>query len=159
MRFDRGPRPEGYRWTARKEAMYLRREAREVEKIARDYPLFVGQFQPPPTRPVDEERARRECQLRESEQRWRALMASQWRRVRREYFACTPALRAAILEEWNRWRGPARPVYFTTWWRSTTACWRRSPACSANVKPLRWRVSARRQPRRRPCLLREYRKP
>ena len=112
MRFDREPRPEGYRWTARKEAMHLRREAREVAKIARDYPLFVGQFQPPPARPVDEERARRERQLRESDQRWRELMASQWRRVRREYFACTPDMRAAILEEWNRWRGPARPVYF-----------------------------------------------
>lgn len=113
MRFDRQPRPEGYQWTARKEALHLRREAREVEKIARDYPLFVGEFQPRPTVPVEEERKRREQQLMESEQRWRDLMAEQWRVSRREYFACPPAMRAAIMGEWNRWRGPLRPVYFT----------------------------------------------
>jgi hypothetical protein len=113
MRFDREPRPQGYCWTPRKEAMYLRREARDAEKIARDYPLFVGQFEPRPTLPVAEERARRERQLYESEQRWRDLKASQWRRARREYFACPPAMREAIAEAWRRWPGPARPVYFT----------------------------------------------
>jgi hypothetical protein len=79
MRFDREPRPQGYCWTQRKEAMYLRREARDAEKIARDYPLFVGQFEPRPTLPVEEERARRERQLSASDQRWRDLKASQWR--------------------------------------------------------------------------------
>lgn len=113
MRFDREPRPEAYCWTARKQALYLRREAREAEKIARDYPLFVGEFQPRPTRPLDEERQRRERQLLESDQRWRDLMASQWRRVRCEFFACPPEMRSAIADEWGRWRGPARPMYFS----------------------------------------------
>ncbi|MEM5314164.1 hypothetical protein [Paraburkholderia sp. JHI869] len=113
MRFDREPRAEGYNWTARKEALFLRREAREVEKIARDYPLFVGQFQPRPTLPVDDERRRRERMLLESDQRWRDLQARFWRQARSAYFACSPEMRAAILVEWNEWRGAARPLYFT----------------------------------------------
>ncbi|WP_321936192.1 hypothetical protein [Paraburkholderia sp. J8-2] len=113
MRFEREPRAEGYNWTARKEALFLRREAREAERIARDYPLFVGQFQPRPTIPVDDERKRRERMLLESEQRWRDLQARFWRQARQAYFVCEPETRAAIIAEWNQWRGPARPLYFT----------------------------------------------
>jgi hypothetical protein len=113
MRFDREPRAEGYNWTARKEALFLRREAREAEKIARDYPLFVGQFQPRPALPVDDERKRRERMLRESDERWRDLQARFWRQARRAYFGCDPGMRAAIIAEWSQWRGPARPLYFT----------------------------------------------
>ncbi|WP_434667789.1 hypothetical protein P5W99_36140 [Paraburkholderia sp. A3BS-1L] len=113
MRFEREPRPEGYCWTARKEALYLRRGAREAEKIARDYPLFIDEFQPCPTLPVDEERKRRERMLAESDQRWRDLQARFWRQSRHEYFACEPVMRAAIIAEWNQWRGPLRPLYFT----------------------------------------------
>jgi hypothetical protein len=113
MRFDREPRAEGYNWTARKEALFLRREAREAEKIARDYPLFVGEFRPRPLPPVDEERKRRERMLAESDQRWRDLQARFWRQSRLAYFACKPDVRVAIMAEWNQWRGPARPLYFT----------------------------------------------
>jgi hypothetical protein len=113
MRFDREPRPDGYCWTARKEALYLRRGVREAEKIARDYPLFVDQFEPRPTLPVDEERKRRERMLQESDQRWRDLQARVWRQARSAYFACSPEMRAAIVAEWNQWRGPVKPLYFT----------------------------------------------
>ncbi|CAG9255019.1 conserved hypothetical protein [Paraburkholderia unamae] len=113
MRFDREPRPEGYCWTARKEALYLRRGTREVEKIARDYPLFVDQFRPRPTLPVGEERKRRERMLLKSDQQWRDLQARFWRQARSAYFACAPEMRAAIVAEWNQWRGPAKPLYFT----------------------------------------------
>jgi hypothetical protein len=42
----------------------------------------------------------------------RDLYAQQWRRLRREYFACTPDVRARITEAWKAWRGPANPVCF-----------------------------------------------
>jgi hypothetical protein len=62
---------------------------------------------------LHEKQARRERLFQEAEQRMRDLYAQQWRCTRREYFACTPDQRARIKEEWERWRGPARPSAFS----------------------------------------------
>ncbi|WP_027800279.1 hypothetical protein [Paraburkholderia dilworthii] len=113
MRFDRQGRPEGFSWTSRRQALFLSREQRQREKLAQAYPLFSEQLELPPTRTLDEEHARRERLFMEAEQRMRDLYARQWRRARREYFACTPDQRARIKEEWERWRGPARPSAFS----------------------------------------------
>ncbi|MGF6836442.1 hypothetical protein QF001_000309 [Paraburkholderia youngii] len=112
MRFDRTPKVEGLRWTSRMQALHLSRQDRAREKIERAYPLFSDQIETPQALSVDEERERRERLLYQSEQRMRDLRAQQWRRLRREYFACTPGVRARILEAWKAWRGPANPVCF-----------------------------------------------
>ena len=113
MRFDRQARPEGFSWTSRRQALFLSREQRQREKLAQAYPLFSEQLELPPARTLDEEQARRERLFLEAEQRMRDLYAQQRRRTRREYFACTPDQRARIKEEWERWRGPARPSAFS----------------------------------------------
>ncbi|MGY6163375.1 hypothetical protein [Paraburkholderia strydomiana] len=113
MRFDRQARPEGFSWTSRRQALFLSREQRQREKLAQAYPLFSEQLELPPARTLDEEQARRERLFLEAEQRMRDLYAQQWRRTRREYFACTPDQRARIKEEWERWRGSARPSAFS----------------------------------------------
>lgn len=51
--------------------------------------------------------------LLKSDQQWRDLQARFWRQARSAYFACAPEMRAAILAEWNQWRGPAKPLHFT----------------------------------------------
>ncbi|MGF6960629.1 hypothetical protein QFZ97_006741 [Paraburkholderia youngii] len=112
MRFDRTPKVEGLRWTSRMQALHLSRQDRAREKIERAYPLFSDQIEVPQAVSVDEERERRERLLYQSEQRMRDLYAQQWRRLRREYFACTPDVRARIMEAWKAWRGPANPVCF-----------------------------------------------
>jgi hypothetical protein len=113
MRFNRYPKVEGYRWTPRMEALHLRRQERAAEKIAVRYPLFSDQIETPEALSIDAEKERRERLLFQSEQRMRDLFARQWRDSRREYFACPSDVRARIMEEWNRWRGPANPVSFT----------------------------------------------
>lgn len=113
MRFDRQARPEGFSWTSRRQALFLSREQRQLEKLARAYPLFSDQLELPPARTLDEEQARRERLFLQAEQRMRDLYAQQWRSTRREYFACAPEQRARIMEEWTRWPGPARPSAFS----------------------------------------------
>jgi hypothetical protein len=113
MRFERQARPEGFSWTARRKALFLSREQRQRDKLARAYPLFSDQLELPPARTLDEEHARRERLLMLSDQRMRDLYAKQWRHARREYFACTAEQRARIMEEWVRWPGAARPVSFS----------------------------------------------
>ncbi|CAD6556564.1 hypothetical protein LMG28727_06139 [Paraburkholderia kirstenboschensis] len=113
MRFDRYPRCEGYRWTPRMETLHLRRQDRAAEKIAQAYPLFSDQIAPPRALSVEEERVRRERMYDRSEQRMRDLVAGQWRRLRREYFACSADVRERIVSEWKAWRGPANPVCFS----------------------------------------------
>ncbi|OLL27205.1 hypothetical protein BTH42_34140 [Burkholderia sp. SRS-W-2-2016] len=112
MRFDRTPKVEGLRWTSRMQALHLSRQDRARQKIERAYPLFSDQIETPQALSVDEERQRRERLLYQSEHRMRDLYAQQWRRLRREYFACTPDMHARIMEAWKAWRGPARPVCF-----------------------------------------------
>jgi len=112
MRFDRQPQIEGYNWTARKEAMYLKRHEREAKRIERDIPLFADQFAPAPSLDVEDEKARRDRMARRSEQTMRNLDAKHWRKGRAAYFACAPEVRALIAEEWRNWRGPAKPGYF-----------------------------------------------
>lgn len=112
MRFDRTPKVEGLRWTPRMQALHLSRQNRARDRIERAYPLFSDQIEVALALSVDEERERRERLLYQSEQRMRDLYAQQWRRLRREYFACTPDVRARIMEAWKAWRGPARPVCF-----------------------------------------------
>ncbi|REG45456.1 hypothetical protein B0G80_9051 [Paraburkholderia sp. BL6669N2] len=113
MRFDRQARPEGFSWTSRRQALFLSREQRQLEKLAKAYPLFSDQLELPPARTLDEELARRERLFLQAERRMRDLYAQQWRRSRREYFACTPDQRARIMEEWTGWPGPARPSAFS----------------------------------------------
>jgi hypothetical protein len=113
MRFDRYPKVEGYRWTPRMESLHLGRQARAVAKIAARYPLFSDQIEVPPALSIDAEKERRERLLLQSEQRTRDMFARQWRDCRREYFACSPEVRSQIMGEWNRWRGPAMPIYFS----------------------------------------------
>jgi hypothetical protein len=113
MRFDRYPRHEGYRWTARMESLHLRRQDRAAEKIAQAYPLFADQIAAPQALSVDEEKARRERMYDRSEQRMRDLIASEWRSLRREYFACPVDVRERTISEWKGWRGPANPVCFS----------------------------------------------
>jgi hypothetical protein len=112
MRFDRYPRYEGYRWTSRMETLHVRRQDRAVEKIAQAYPLFADQIAAPQALSVDEEKARRERMYERSEQRMRDLVAGQWRRLRREFFACPVEVRERTMSEWKAWRGPANPVCF-----------------------------------------------
>src|SRR5258706_7055356 len=103
MRFDRRSRPEDYRWTARKEVFHVRRQQRDMEKIARAYPLFTDQFVPPPVLPVEEEKTLRERMMLASDQRMRDLLARQWRSARGAYFACSAEVRSRIREKWTRW--------------------------------------------------------
>jgi hypothetical protein len=95
------------------EALHLNRQERAREKIAHAYPLFSDQIEAPRALSVDEEKERRERLLHRSERRMRDLFAEQWRRLRREYFACTPDVRARIMDDWRCWRGPANPVCFS----------------------------------------------
>ncbi|MGF6547199.1 hypothetical protein [Paraburkholderia youngii] len=97
MRFDRTPKVEGLRWTSRMQALHLSRQDRARQKIERAYPLFSDQIETPQALSVDEERVRRERLLCQSEQRMRDLYAQQWRRLPREYFACTSDVRARIM--------------------------------------------------------------
>jgi hypothetical protein len=113
MRFDRYPKLEGHCWTRRMEVLHLRRQERAIEKVAQAYPLFSDQIEVPQVRSVEEEKAHRDRLLLLSEQRTRDLFARHWRGARREYFACAPHVRARIRDEWNRWTGPAKPVYLS----------------------------------------------
>jgi hypothetical protein len=113
MRFDRQARPEGFSWTARRQALFLRRGERQKEKLQEAYPLFSDQLELPPSCTLEEEQARRERLFIQAEQRMRDLFAQQWRRTRSEYFACTHEQRARIMEDWVRWPGPAKPGAFS----------------------------------------------
>ncbi|MGP8486058.1 hypothetical protein ACT2FY_08670 [Paraburkholderia fungorum] len=75
MRFDRQARPEGFSWTSRRQALFLSREQRKLEKLARAYPLFSDQLELPPALTLEEEQARRERLFLQSEQRMRDLYA------------------------------------------------------------------------------------
>ena len=75
MRFDRQARIEGYVWTARKEASYLKRHEREAKRIQQDIPLFAEQFAPEPSLDVEDEKVRRDRMARRSEQTMRDLDA------------------------------------------------------------------------------------
>lgn len=112
MRFDRRRRVEGSTWTARKEAAFLQRHKRLEKRIERDYPLFTVEFAPAPETDVEAEKARRDRMALKGDQDMRDLCAKHWRSARAAYFACPPAVRAQITDEWRRWRGPAEAGYF-----------------------------------------------
>jgi len=112
MRFQRLARPAPVEWTARKAAAAAARPARQAAKDARAYPLLADQLAPPPPVDLAVERAHRDASAVALMRELRASAARVWREARRDYFAATPAQRAAIAEAWRAWRGPAAALYF-----------------------------------------------
>lgn len=112
MRFDRKPKPEEFKWTARRLALFRSKAARAKARLSAAYPLFADQIELPPQLSEEEEAQRRQIVAIRAEQRLRDLLAAHWRHGRRQYFACDESTRAQIMLMWRAWSGPALPSYF-----------------------------------------------
>lgn len=112
MRFDRHPRFEGITWTERKRLAAERKPQRDRKRLEKAYPLFADQLPVATALPEADEIDLRTRQAHKSEQAMRDLDAKHWRKGRSLYFACSPAMRAAIQAEWRAWRGPANARCF-----------------------------------------------
>lgn len=113
MRFKRREPLSDYNWTKRKESSYLRSNERAAARVTRDYPLFSGEFAPPPLLDVDSEKARRARDLERRERDWRDMTARHWRNARKAYFSCSSEVRRIIMAEWRTWPGPLEGCYFS----------------------------------------------
>lgn len=107
MRFTRQERYNPIAFTARRQAAFTRKQARERER----YPLLADHVAAE-QHSVEEEIARRTVRTDSCEQRMRAYYARSWRDARRIYFAQPEAVRAVIRAKWSAWVGPTTSTYF-----------------------------------------------
>jgi len=112
MQFKRAERHEAITYTSRKQAAFNRKRVREQQSM----PLFADQIAQE-QHPWDEEKRRRDQRNRRSVQRMRDLYARQWRKVRKDYPALPPALKAQCKAQWHAFWGPKNPP---TWPISST---------------------------------------
>ena len=101
MLFDRYPRYEGFRDTARKRSAVLRKQRAERDAL----PLFADQIaavQPS----VDEVMAKRCLQANAFEVERRKFEAKWWRIARASYFRLPTEEKANVLDRWRHWWGP-----------------------------------------------------
>lgn len=112
MRFARYGRAAGFAWTDRKLAAAQGRAVREVKRTQDRYPLLADQLPAPAPLDANTEAARRDLEMRESEQRIRDFHARVWRQARRDYQQAGPEQQAAIRAGWRAWTGPVTSLYY-----------------------------------------------
>lgn len=112
MKFLRTERYGKIELTQRRQRAIETKPVRDRQRLADKHPLFADQL--PTAEPVDvqEVLAKRQAHSDSFERDMRASQARFWRRARHDYFASNPQVRAAILSEWNAWRGPRSSTNF-----------------------------------------------
>lgn len=109
MKFRRQER-YSYHWTPAKEAAYLRKPQRVLNKLAERYPLIADQLTTPQSS-LEAEKQRREELSNKSEMNMRNFRANQWRKARKLYFSCDQNTREIIKQAWQNGVYPADPTY------------------------------------------------
>ncbi|ELY2291466.1 hypothetical protein VET36_004546 [Salmonella enterica] len=109
MKFRRQER-YSYHWTPAKEAAYLRKPQRVLNKLAERYPLIADQLTTPQSS-LEAEKQRREELSNKSEMNMRNFRANQWRKARKLYFSCDQNTREIIKQAWQNGVYPADPIY------------------------------------------------
>ncbi|EAV5730412.1 hypothetical protein NMA32_003632 [Salmonella enterica] len=109
MKFRRQER-YSYHWTPAKEAAYLRKPQRVLNKLAERYPLIADQLTTSQSS-LESEKQRREELSNKSEMNMRNFRANQWRKARKLYFSCDQNTREIIKQAWQNGVYPADPTY------------------------------------------------
>ena len=112
MRFSPFGHAEGFAWTSRKLAAAQGRGARDAKRAQERYPLLAEQLPIPAPLDADAEAARRDLEMRESEQRIRDFHARVWRQARHDFQQAYPEQKAAIRAGWQAWTGPVTSLYY-----------------------------------------------
>jgi hypothetical protein len=112
MRFAHYGRAQGFAWTSRKLSAAHGRSSREVKRNQTRYPLLADQMPAPAPLDADAEAARRDQEMRESEQRIRDFHARVWRESRRDFQQASPEQQVAIRAGWLAWTGPVTSLYY-----------------------------------------------
>ncbi|GAB3385899.1 hypothetical protein [Azotobacter armeniacus] len=141
MQFKRAERHEAITYTSRKQAAFNRKLVREQQSM----PLFADQIAQE-QHSWDEEKRRRDERNRRSVQRMRDLYARQWRKVRKDYHALPPELKAQCKARWHAFWGPKTPgnlAYFVDQLNGALAA--RIAAGEAQTQRIRQKILAQAQ--------------
>lgn len=138
MQFKREERHEAITYTSRKQAAFNRKLIREQQSM----PLFAEQIAQA-QHSWDEEKRLREERNQRCVQRMRDLYAKQWRKVRKDYYALSPELKAQCKAQWHAFWGPktaSNLAYFVDQLNGALAA--RTAAGEAQTRLIRQKVLA-----------------